>query len=231
MLKKRNPDWYQSLQRVAVETLVLFPLKDNEKLLGYIWASNFDVKNVLKIKGVLELTTFFIASEIENHQLVKRLETLSTIDLLTGSKNRNAMNNRVAEFENPNFVKPRSLSVIFADLNGLKVINDHEGHASGDRLLKKAAIILRMVFPEDEIYRAGGDEFMILCLEDTLEKLMARIARLQEICEQDGEVSFSVGYSFDNGQIDVLKDMSLADKRMYEDKERYYQKYPEKKYR
>ncbi len=231
MLKKRNPDWYQSLQRVAVETLVLFPLKYNEKLQGYIWASNFDVKNVLKIKGVLELTTFFIASEIENYQLVKRLETLSTIDLLTGSKNRNAMNNRVAEFENPDFVKPKSMGVIFADLNGLKVINDHEGHASGDRLLKKASAILRMVFPKDEIYRAGGDEFMILCLNDTLEKLMARIARLQEICEQDGEVSFSVGYSFDNGQIDVLKDMSLADKRMYEDKDRYYQKYPEKKYR
>lgn len=231
MLKERNPDWYRSLQRVAVETLVLFPLKYNEKLQGYIWASNFDVKNVLKIKGVLELTTFFIASEIENYQLVKRLETLSTIDLLTGSKNRNAMNNRVAEFKDANFQKPGSIGVIFADLNGLKMINDHAGHAAGDALLKRAVTVLRQVFPEDEIYRAGGDEFMILCMDRTSKELEDQIMRLREVCDQDGEVSFSVGYSFDDAQIDVLKDMSLADKRMYEDKERYYQKYPEKKYR
>jgi diguanylate cyclase (GGDEF)-like protein len=111
------------------------------------------------------------------------------------------------------------------------MINDREGHASGDHLLKKAVSILRLVFPEGEIYRAGGDEFMILCLNETAEEVKGRIARLQEICDQDGKVSFSVGYCFDDAQIDILKGMSLADKRMYEDKERYYQKYPEKKYR
>ena len=156
---------------------------------------------------------------------------LSTIDLLTGSKNRNAMNNRVAELKDTNVPKPRSIGVIFADLNGLKMINDHAGHAAGDALLKRAVNILCQVFPEDEIYRAGGDEFMILCIDRTSKELEDQIMRLREVCDQDGEVSFSVGYSFDDAQIDILKDMSLADKRMYEDKERYYQKYPEKKYR
>ena len=230
-LAQRNPAWYESLQKATVDTLVLFPLKYSDKLVGYIWASNFDVDNVPRIKGVLELTTFFIASQIANYQLVQRLEMLSTIDLLTGSKNRNAMNNRVADFENPEFEKPKTLGVIFADLNGLKMTNDKLGHDSGDRLLKKSVAILRQAFLDEEIYRSGGDEFLILSYDCTEDYLKERIAALRKICEGDGEVSFSVGFVFDEGTMDIRHDMSLADAKMYEDKESYYQKFPDRRYR
>ena len=43
----------------------------------------------------MELTTFFIASEMSNYLLVKRMEALSSVDLLTGINNRNTMNNRI----------------------------------------------------------------------------------------------------------------------------------------
>ena len=231
VIKEHNPLWYESLKKATVETLMLFPLKYNGKLVGYVWSSNFDIENTVKIKGVLELATFFIASRIANYQLVKRLEVLGTIDLLTGSRNRNAMNNRVAEFETPEFQKPKSLGVIFMDLNGLKMKNDKEGHDAGDRLLKKAVAVLHQVFVDEEIYRAGGDEFMVLSFDCTEQYLIDRIALLRRICDADQEVSFSVGYYLDEGEIDIRKDMSEADRLMYEDKEKYYQKYPDRKYR
>lgn len=230
-LRARNPEWYRSLQKVAVETLVLFPLRHNDKLIGYIWASNFNVGSTMKIKGVLELTTIFLASEIASYEMVKRLERLSMIDLLTGSLNRNAMNNKVAEFDSPDFQKPKSLGVVFTDLNGLKQKNDSEGHDAGDRLLKKAVAILRQVFLDEEIYRAGGDEFMIISMEKEEKDLADKIALLREHCDRDGDISFSIGYCFDDGEINLHRAMSIADARMYEDKERYYQRYPEKRYR
>lgn len=232
IIKERNPVWYASLSRAQVDTLVLFPLKHNSKLVGYIWASNFDVKSSVKIKEVLELTTFFIGSEIANYQLLQRLEMLSTIDLLTGAKNRNAMNNRVAEFDAADRVMPATLGIIFADLNGLKQTNDTNGHVAGDRLLKKAAAMLHQVFLDEDIYRAGGDEFMIIsenCLKSDME---AKIAELRKLCGEDGDISFAIGFCFDDKEkLDIRKDMHLADEDMYEDKEEYYNKYPARRYR
>ena len=46
IIKERNPEWYESLSSFNVESMVLFPLKDNGNILGYIWATNFDIKNL-----------------------------------------------------------------------------------------------------------------------------------------------------------------------------------------
>ncbi|MBR4341564.1 MAG: GGDEF domain-containing protein [Lachnospiraceae bacterium] len=231
IIKERNPIWFEALKRNTVETLVLFPLKYDNKLVGYIWASNFNVDNTILIKGVLELVTYFIASRIANYQLVKRLEMLSTIDLLTGTKNRNAMNNRVAEFDDPTEIQPTRLGVIFADLNGLKETNDHNGHEVGDRLLKKCSAMLQQIFVDDDIYRAGGDEFLILCTECSEETIKDRIKQLRKICDADSEISFAIGWCYEDKDIDIRKCMGIADARMYQDKQEYYKKHPEKKYR
>ena len=231
VIKERNPIWYKALSRNGVKTLFLFPLKYNEKLVGYIWASNFDVRHSLMIKGVMELTAFFLASRIANYQMVTRLELLSTMDILTGTKNRNAMNNRVEEFDNPVYIVPTSIGIIFADLNGLKKTNDCLGHATGDRLLKKSAAILQQVFVDEDIYRAGGDEFMIICINCTFEYVEDRLASLRKICDADQEVSFAVGFSFREGKFDIRECMAEADAKMYEDKEEYDKQYPENRYR
>ena len=232
IVKEGNPEWYASLKRASVKSIALLPLRYNGGLVGYIWASNFDVDNVQKVKEVLELSTFFIAGRIANYQLMKKLEIMSSVDLLTGAKNRNSMNNRVSRFTSKNIKKPESLGIVFADLNGLKRINDTKGHEAGDQLLKKAAAFLNRVFFEDEIYRAGGDEFMIISENCTSESIEKKVEELRTISgSADSEVSFSIGWCFDDTEIDILKDMSLADARMYADKEEFYRKNPEKKYR
>ena len=68
------------------------------------------------------------------------------MDALTGTKNRNAMNNRVDEFDNPHFIFPKSIGVVFADLNGLKQTNDifrKEG------LRSQLLHALNIVFPDE----------------------------------------------------------------------------------
>lgn len=231
ILKERNPEWYKSLTDHHVESLVLFPLKYKGSILGYIWATNFDIMNAVKIKEVLEVTTFFIASEIANYQMLKKLEILGTIDSLTGTLNRNSMNNRVSQFDQKKDESIKTLGVIFADLNGLKMINDRKGHTEGDRLLKKASAVLRQVFVDDEIYRAGGDEFMVIVLNSSKEEFEEKTRKIFELAGNESNVSFAVGSAFQEGELDIRKALRKADELMYEDKNQFYVRHPELKYR
>ena len=229
-LESVNPLWSKSLRGAGVNSIVLFPLAYNENTLGYMWALNFNEESTVRIKETLELTTFFIASEIANYQLLQRLEKLSTMDMLTGAKNRNAMNNVISDIIDGKMQVKYPYSVVFSDLNGLKRVNDEIGHAEGDHLLKTAAGTLSGVFFEGEVYRAGGDEFMIL-INDMDEDVLAQ--RLERLDEQAGKenISLSVGTFVVREGEDIRNAMRIADERMYADKKAYYEKYPERKYR
>ncbi len=230
-IKEKNPAWYESLHRAQVNSIVLFALKVGGDLLGYIWATNFEVKNTLRIKETLELTTFFLASEISNYQLLNRLHRLSTMDMLTGVLNRNAMNNRIDSIGSEKTEDKHTLGVVFADLNGLKTTNDNDGHQAGDLLLKNAAMVLQNVFIGDEIYRAGGDEFLVLVPDITREDLQKKIERVRKDSASYGNVSFAIGYSFKEDQRDILDGLHEADEIMYADKNEFYLKHPELKSR
>ena len=73
-LRDQNPIWGASLEQAGVKTIVLFPLRHGGVVLGYMWALNFNVADVMKIKETLEVTTFFLASEIASYQLLNELE-------------------------------------------------------------------------------------------------------------------------------------------------------------
>lgn len=221
IIRQRNPAWYNSLTGAGVNSLVLLPLIHNNEFVGFIWASNFDTTRALRIKETLELVTFFIASEVASYKLVQRLRFLSNEDLLTGVNNRNAMNNRVLQFVSGE-VNYRTISVVFADLNGLKPINDNEGHNAGDALLKNAAEILKQTFTDCEIYRAGGDEFVVVAIDVPKESLEERVEKLREKSKIKGNVSFAIGFYYDEHAGDVRRAMREADALMYEDKKANY---------
>lgn len=231
ILKERNPVWLEHLQRSNVKSIVLIPLNFNGEVLGYIWATNFETENSLHIKETLELSAFFLASEIANFQLLQRLETLSSIDLLTGIKNRNIMNNRVDRIISGQDSITEPYAIIFADLNGLKRVNDLEGHDSGDNMLKAAASMLQGVFYDCEVYRAGGDEFMIIATDITQEELDKRINLLRTQSESSKNVRFAIGTSYGDKDHDILTAMRTADAKMYQDKNEYYLAHPKLKYR
>lgn len=226
-LRLTNPIWGSMLDLSGVKTIMLFPLRHGGELLGYLWTVNFNVDNTLIIKETLEVTTFLIASEISSYLLLNKLQTLSTIDSLTGVKNRNVMNNRIDQIVAGRKLTPDA--VVFADLNGLKRTNDEQGHLSGDKVLRSAAEILQYVFPEEDVYRAGGDEFMVLVSGISEDELNTRIAKIRTMAKLSENVYFSIGVCC--GEPDVRRAMHVADERMYVDKKSFYVEHPELKYR
>ena len=228
-IRDRNPEWYKSLLSENVDSIVLFPLKFNGEILGYIWACNFDVERSVMIKEILELTVYFIASEIANYKLLDKLRVLSTIDMLTGVLNRNEMNNEIDSLRNSNQEALKGIGIVFADLNGLKRVNDTEGHQAGDLLIKNGAVLLQNVFIGDQIFRAGGDEFMVLLTYTTEEAIIEKCKKVKKLARNYGNVSFALGYCYQNDSTDITEALKTADKRMYEDKEQYYKEHPELK--
>lgn len=110
---------------------------------------------------------------------VTELKSLADTDVLTGLQNRRSI---VALLEAELARRSGDVSVIFADLDGFKLVNDQYGHQVGDRLLTEVAARLSSALrPGDRIGRLGGDEFLILCPGVTrLEAADAIAQRLQE---------------------------------------------------
>ena len=227
IVKERDPVWYESLCTYGINNIILYAIRYNNTLVGFIWAANFDVSKIMQIKETLELTAFLISSVIANHQMVLKLEVQSKTDGLTQVFNRNAMNNYVDGIISGEEKQPDTLGVVFADLNGLKVVNDDFGHDAGDKLLARAGSLLKLAFVDHDIYRAGGDEFVVFCPDVNEEELNRHVEQLRSLADSTPDVSFAVGSIFVTGDYDIRKAMNTADELMYKDKQEYYQKHPE----
>ena len=83
--------------------------------------------------------SYFIAAKLANHRLVMELNHLSRYDALTGLRNRNALSMAVDAL----MQHPSCVGIVYADVNGLKEINDTRGHQAGDEALKRAATCSR----------------------------------------------------------------------------------------
>ncbi len=227
VVKERNPVWFKSITSAGGKTIVLFPLEFKGELLGYIWALNFDANAADTIKETFELTTFILASELYSYRMIDKLHILSSTDMLTGVMNRNEMNHYISALAKS--TSGKSVGVLFADLNGLKAVNDGQGHNAGDMLLKNAANALRDVFAVHEIFRAGGDEFVAVLTAVSEKELQEKAETLRKTAKKYPDVVFAIGTAYENNVQNVRLALHNADERMYADKEHYYQLHPEKK--
>ena len=226
VVRERTPDWYESIIASGIRTIVLFPLKNNKELLGYIWATNFDPEKAETIKETLELTTFILSAQIANYLMLSQLRVMGERDMLTGLNNRNSLSQRVARLEAGTEGAGGPVGVVFADMNGLKPVNDAEGHDAGDVLLRSAASALREVFPDAAIYRAGGDEFTVLLPGADEAALEEKAAALHAAAEKYARLSFAVGCCAVPDGRQIRAALHNADERMYADKRRYYAEHP-----
>jgi len=119
------------------------------------------------------------------------------------------------------------ISIIMADINGLKLINDSYGHKAGDSLIKKSAEILEeSVRQEDIVSRWAGDEFVILLPQtgkEATEKIIARIIEKTNETETDAiPISIGLGFAIKfEPEVDVYKVLNEADKNLYHNKISY----------
>ena len=225
---KIAPEWVESLNLAGIRTLVIYPLRSDNKTIGYIWAGNFDPAKTLMIKETLGITSFILSAEIANEMNVRKMKIMSSTDLLTGVYNRNAMNNRISEDLNGTKPIPRPYGICFIDVNGLKATNDMKGHEAGDRLLKDVAEILNELKTSDcDIYRVGGDEFMVINSNVKRKDFKKFSKSLLDNSERHGRAHFAVGSCHSDDVDDVIKAMQKADAEMYEVKAEYYSRHPE----
>ena len=228
-LAQKAPEWVKHMRENEVNRLALVPFIHQGEIIGYLYLTDFNGENVVKIKQAIELVSFFLTAEIANHIFMEKLEYLSNVDILTGVLNRNCMNINVDELSLKLKLNPQPFSVAFCDLNGLKNINDIQGHVAGDRLLKEAALLLKEVFADDQIYRAGGDEFTIISLHSTKEEFEAKIETLRKRACNPDWLYFAIGTYYDGKGGSLRKAMHYADERMYKDKKEFYDKFPDRK--
>ena len=206
---------------------MLYPLTSKDTILGYVWATNFNVGKTDFIKEVMELTAFFLSAEIANNRLLERLEFLSRYDMLTGVLSRNAMNIRVDEWASGRTHSDKDFGIVFVDLNGLKTVNDRHGHMAGDEMIKAVSDEIRDVFGDYEIYRAGGDEFMVIAEGCTRAEFERLVNELKERSDKASEAHFAVGSFYDDVAHDIRAAIENADTDMYQKKADYYKAHPE----
>ena len=224
-VEAKDEKWYRSLVYSGVRTLVLYPLRVGDNNYGYIFATNFNVEKTSLIREVMELNSFILSAEVENYRMHSILEEMSKTDMLTGVLNRNAMNQRMSELRDRRD-SVRSIGLIIADVNGLKAVNDTLGHLAGDEIIKKTAIRIRLVFEGREIYRAGGDEFVILVTDVNKSDFESLVKQLAFFAVIPGEPSFSIGSCYDDTDLGIRQILHHADTEMYRNKEEYYRLHP-----
>jgi len=157
-----------------------------------------------------------VASERE--QLVHRLEALARQDPLTSLANRRAWHERlVEELKRANRAE-RPLSVAVLDLDDFKGINDRDGHAAGDRLLRGVAGAWQSAVREtDYVGRLGGDEFAVIFPSCSGDEAVEVVERMRA-ASPDG-VTCSVGVASWDGIGPATELLRRADKALYRAKD------------
>ncbi|HJR62130.1 MAG TPA: GGDEF domain-containing response regulator [Gemmatimonadaceae bacterium] len=165
---------------------------------------------------------------IERHRVQSALRQLALVDTLTGLYNRRGFFALAEHSVKLAQRTGRGVVLLFADLDGMKQINDTFGHQEGDRAMLEVAALLRNTFRRSDIVgRLGGDEFAILALDappQVAEMLAARtIERVREANvsrERKYQLSLTIGTAvFDYARTPTLDHLlAEADRRLYEQK-------------
>lgn len=165
------------------------------------------------------VVTFMDITERKVHD--QKLEFLLNHDSLTGLVNRACLEKHAPLLDTPGNYP---LSVVFADLNGLKMTNDIFGHAAGDELIKKAAhILLHASRENDVVARIGGDEFLLMLPrtdKNRCAEIMAHIRQgFADAKVEAMKCSISLGSATKSGEGEKLEDVfTEAENEMYKDK-------------
>ncbi|WP_302165790.1 sensor domain-containing diguanylate cyclase [Mitsuokella multacida] len=218
VLKDDDSVDYWNLKRQGIERIIDAPFYHDGELIGYLGVDNYEKSELVNTVTVLETVSYFIASKITNYRLMAELEHASCYDALTGLHNRNAC------IEKIDFLMQHSSSIgiVYADVNGLKEINDTRGHQAGDEALKRAAHLLAKCYGSENAYRMGGDEFLVLMPLVKELDFKASFRRLRELVGREQDLSIALGSDWVADTTHLNEAICRTDQRMYSDKVEFY---------
>ena len=166
------------------------------------------------------LIIFWIVSSMKKTaELNDKLSIIANYDALTGTLNRNSYHTRLEELSRTKYT---SLACIYIDVNGLHEVNNRLGHSAGDLMLKTVADTLHHVFSHQDIYRIGGDEFVVFCLDRKEQDVIDKMQAIRQTLKGHG-YEISAGIDWRDVNVSVMTMINVAEAAMQKDKQRYYQ--------
>lgn len=218
-IRETEPQKYELLVRLGVQSLAVVPLYDGKEVIGFYGIDNPRDIAPDEVINMLRTMSYFMSAIIKRRNMLEDLNYMSYCDQLTKFGNRFAMEEYLHHLD-----LRESLGVWYCDIVGLKRVNDEQGHEAGDELIKRSCDCLRAIFREKHLFRIGGDELLVLYKGITKERMEELDAALRQLLE-DRQVALSLGYAWgDAGMKDARALMSEAEKRMYRDKAEYYKR-------
>ena len=153
----------------------------------------------------------------------KAFQNMANTDSMTGIRNKHAysaqeevLDQKIQNHEILN------LAVVVCDINGLKHVNDTQGHTAGDKLIKDACSLICEYFSHGAVFRTGGDEFVVLLqgkgYDERMEVIEAFNRKIEENIKENGVV-VSIGCAvLENEDLRLSDVFERADQKMYERK-------------
>lgn len=189
--------------------------------------------NIISIALWVMLLALMLDGALRLYSYDKTVERINEVndmayeDNLTRMGNERAFEETVNSFGLSEYTD--DLMIISMDLNRLKWVNDHLGHAAGDELIKGAAVIIRETFGKyGECYRVGGDEYIVIArmneneLSDSTRTLEEMAASWKGELIDGISISYGIAKLKDSPECNI-RDLSLkADEAMYACKEAFY---------
>lgn len=212
---------YKLLRDNDIRLFLAVPIKMNGKLMGLIGVAN-PTQNIAS-HDFLQNIGFFVYDAMQKHEINDRLLALSLKDELTGLPNRYCYDQALESMRGE--ASPNT-GILFADLNGLKYINDHFGHRYGDEYLKKFSESLAQSFGEDNVYRISGDEFVVIEKGVDPDVFKKQEANLEEDIVIKGFEVASFGAIHSSRCSEPLRLINEAESIMYEKKKKFHANRP-----
>lgn len=213
--QERGQPSYEMLKAQQVWRLLAVPLMKGGAMVGFLGVDN--PRAHYDDATLLASIQFFVTNSLDRKKQQAYLEKLSYRDMLTGLYNRNRYIERLEAYKQ---VQDQQIGAIYIDLNGLKKVNDEQGHRAGDELIVRAAGTIAGIFAEDA-YRVGGDEFVVILLDVSREEFARKTEQLRRQM-QENSVDASIGVVW-QARTENLEDLlRRADENMYREKKRYY---------
>ncbi|MEG2323522.1 MAG: sensor domain-containing phosphodiesterase [Anaerovoracaceae bacterium] len=220
-IRETFPNEYKTLSQQNVTSLLVGPFYSDGKLVGFIGVDNPSRDKVNSILPLFSTLSYFLNSSITENNNQQLLITLSYNDFLTKVHNRNKLMHDIEELN----ANPReNTGVVYIDINGLKALNDHYGHDVGDQALISTAEIIMTIFDKNDVYRVGGDEFVIISTEITSANFTKKLHSLKASFGIEHDLHAAIGAYWVKTFENLYLIISKADQKMYADKKNFYRK-------
>lgn len=176
---------------------------------------------IMDESGNIEGAVLVFRDFTERKERQTQIEYLSYHDQLTGLYNRRFFEEELKRLD---VERNLPLTVVMGDVNGLKLLNDSFGHATGDNYLRKVAEVIKKGCRTDDIVaRLGGDEFIILLPRtDAGEaEIITKRIRTMALNERVGNIDISVSFGYESKvsrHVDIKEILKKAEDQMYKKK-------------